>query len=250
VEKKWKRRVAGALITAALVTSTMLIGAPASAEESVYTFDDAWAEYVGVRAFWSEYGVSVGTQESLISGLLSGDPWDSMSGGKPVSVRELKPQDGHTRSLAVFQDGSIAVSGSQLPAATSKGGVGTQSVSGCRKTVVAGGTKYNGCSVHTWVGTISLSFRADFTIYTSAKDKIDAVYDKAYSFGPALSSTGDSLVVNRTTEVSGTVPAEAQYSVTTVYYVPGTSTPYMTRVNKLWLRVATNTYQDNFDVLG
>ncbi len=84
---------------------------------------------------------------------------------------------------------------------TSDGAIAPASVSGCTSKTVPGGKQYTGCEVYTWVGWWSMSFKADFTIVTNGRDRIDAIRDAKYSVDAFHRATSSySFTIGKKTE--------------------------------------------------
>lgn len=245
-------KLRGALLVSALAGSLALTTTlPAVAAETSPTFAEAWNEFSEVRSVWTSYGVPETTQEDLVQGFLHGELWDAAAGAEPTSSVESVNDAGAVETVSYFADGSISITTVEQPVEVSQtGGVAARAVTGCTVSNITGGKKYSNCWVDTWVGTIAMSFYATFDIFTNGKDVIRSVYGGAYSLGPYLEVKKETLKIDRVTEISGSSPAQASYRLDVKYFVPLANVPYMERSNYLWLRVAENTYQHNYDVLG
>ncbi|QNE36150.1 hypothetical protein [Leifsonia shinshuensis] len=139
------------LLTAAALA--LASGAPAQAAP-----DDGTAP---IRGFLAQYGADGPTQDRLLAEYRAGGVWDSMSSSKqPVSTRSFTGTDG-AYTVGTYADGSIAVTRMETPDPTASDrarGIGGCSVSG---------KVYSNCKIDTWVGVVSMAFRASYNLGTN-----------------------------------------------------------------------------------
>jgi hypothetical protein len=187
-------------------------------------------------------GISAEAKQTILDAARTGQPLLADDpNATPVSTQNLTRGD-FAVAVQTFADGSFIETGVERPVAAAAGsGVSPMSINGCVKSSVSGGTKYAGCQVYTWVGSISMSFYTTYTIVTNGNDKINSVSGQNIS-APFYSLTGWSLSILRSTEgASG--PALARYHTDLQGSISGI--PFSTSRN-LYLNVGGNTAWDTF----
>lgn len=176
----------GAAVAAASLAMGLLATSPAFADEP---YPDATPRQLAAIAeagdFLTEYGVDQATQDDLFDKFLAGEPWDSFtSASTPVRVEETV-EDGYNKTVSYYSDGSVAVSRLEVPVAPiATGGVSTMSEpNGC--TIGSGGARTN-CNVDTWVGLISMGFKANYNVSTNT---VSSVWGASWTIGGSCSSS-------------------------------------------------------------
>lgn len=183
-----------------------------------------------LMARMGDYGVPAGTQAALLRKLEAGEPWDSLAGSEAVDVRTVVSAQGR-ETIAVFEDGSVAVTTMEEPQATASGSnpINPGSVSGC--TVTGVGTvkrTLRNCLVEFDVLLTGMSFRANYTYtYVSLSDpvvkaaSITAV-SSPKAFGTAVRHSNIKVSITQQNAASG-VPARAHETSTCLSIVDSKS---------------------------
>ena len=179
-------------IAATIVLTVAIAASPATAATSgsldvSTTTSSVKAQFVEARAFLTEYGVDQATQRQLFDRFLAGGQWDSFSSASsPVRVQE-SIEDGYNKAVSYYPDGSVAVSRIERPTVDSvsllRGVSPMSSPHGC--TAGSGGLRTN-CQVDTWVGLISMGFRANYNLSTN---RVLSVWGASWSIGGSISSS-------------------------------------------------------------
>lgn len=176
----------GSVVVAASLALGLLTTSPAfAAEPNPGASTEQLAAIDEARDFLTDYGVDEETQEDLFTKFLSGERWDSFSSAStPVHV-ESSIEDSYDKTVSYYPDGSVAVSRIERPAAQNgDGGISVMSSpNGC--TVGSGGTRTN-CSVDTWVGLISMGFKANYNV---SSNTVSSVWGASWTIGGSCSSS-------------------------------------------------------------
>ncbi|GAA4967284.1 hypothetical protein GCM10025331_70020 [Actinoplanes utahensis] len=152
-----------------IIAATVAAGSLSSPALAAPSSVDPVAE-VQLRAFFDQYEVSDAVQDSLIAKMDSADRWLSLTANtKPVSER-VQVSGGMKETVSTYADGSIAVSGTQIPQPEGQGGVSAQSVSGCATSSTAYSATYSNCLADVNLGIMRMYFRFNWrkTFGTSA----------------------------------------------------------------------------------
>jgi hypothetical protein len=151
----------GALTVALLVLAGSV---PAEAADSHFLTPEQEQQ---AREVFNEYGVSSATQDELFNKLDRGEVWDVYAGVAPVSsVTSIV--DGYTQTLDTFADGSISVSGVEIPKEpTPTDGFSTMSVTGCTYGSGAGVFYGQDCRVYQNSALTEAEFYASFSQWST-----------------------------------------------------------------------------------
>lgn len=172
------RRALVPLALTALLASTLAPAAASDTDTSEASVLDA-KDRAHMRAFWDANDVSPDVQNRLLDGIEEGKwPQADMGEVEPVSTRTLQ-RNGNRETIAVYPDGSIAVSAVQQRSGTfnpqSFGvdsvdelhkvyGIAPMAIGGCRYTSGSGYSTATDCSVYGSTATVAAGFRASYTI--------------------------------------------------------------------------------------
>ncbi len=118
---------------------------------------------------WSaQYGVESEVIAELVAKLESGQLLDSMrSTSEPVETKTNIGSIG-IETIATFADGSIVVSSVESPKLSDgKSGLSPQAITGCSLSSSGGYASYSNCRVYSSNGTISVSFYANYSRWSS-----------------------------------------------------------------------------------
>lgn len=204
--------IAGAVLIGSLV------GTPAfaNASEPVPEYSAAGvpntSTLANLEAELDARGVSAEAEETILEAARTGAPLLADDPAATPVKTERVQRNGFTVIVRTFADGSFSEAGTELAVkAPAPGTVAPMSVDGCTVSSVTGGTKYTGCKVYYWQGSIAMSFFVTYTIFTSGNDKINSVWGENTS-APFYGQSNASLSISRATEgASG--PALARYYV-------------------------------------
>jgi hypothetical protein len=182
-----------------------------------------------LRVFFDTFDVDTATQDELIATFESGGRWDSLSSeSAPTSVDE-RVINGIPWMVTEYADGSVAASGiggsptSAEKAELARGGLSTQGVNDCGYSAGKTGS-FSNCNIYYWVGAVTSSFRADFTI-RSGTDFITSARDSNFTAVGACSSSAPNPSIVRSIE-SGSSPAEAGFTASATMCVTGFTTTF------------------------
>lgn len=176
----------GAAVAAASLAMGLLASSPAFADEPYP--DASPGQLTAIEEagdFLTEYGVDQATQDALFDKFLAGESWDSFtSASTPVRVEE-SVEDGYDVTVSYYSDGSVSVSRLEIPVArASSGDISTMSEpNGC--TIGSGGARTN-CNVDTWVGLISMGFKANYNV---SSNTVSSVWGASWTIGGSCSSS-------------------------------------------------------------
>lgn len=212
-----RSRIAAFSLAGAVLIGS-LVGAPAfaNASELLPEYSAAGVPDIStlaqLEAELDARGVSAAAKVTILEAARTGTP---LLADDPTAapVRTEKVQrSGFTVTVKTFADGSFSEEGTEVAVkAPAPGTITPMSVDGCTASSVTGGTKYTGCKVYYWQGSIAMSFFVTYTILTSGNDKINSVWGENTS-APFYGQSNASLSISRATE-SASGPALARYYV-------------------------------------
>jgi hypothetical protein len=129
-------------------------------------------EEAQLRSFFDEYDVTVEDQNSLLESYESGDRWLSMTAGaEPVEVR-IENKAGMRSTVSTYEDGSVAVAGTQAPTKSAPTGAGPLSVTGCSTSGSTRVVTYSNCLAKVDNGVVMMSFRFTWRLYVGSSASI------------------------------------------------------------------------------
>lgn len=166
------------------------------------------ADEAQLRGFFDEYDVDAAVQDSLIARIESGKPWLSLTkGAKPVSER-VEVNDDMKERISTYADGSIAVSGMEIPAPPAASGtMSTMSVGGCSTSSTAYKSTYTNCLADVNLGVVRMYFRFNWQKTYGVSATITGFNPDSYG-GHCI---GCSLSDNRVYRISST---DVRYAAT------------------------------------
>lgn len=172
-------------------------GAPAMAGENDLLTDAAESD---IRVFWTDWGVSTQVQDSLIEKIQTGGLPDAVD-GDPVSSYTVE-EDGFTKEVFTFSDGSIRVDSMQIPSIAPAGSVSTFAVGNCQSSYAGTGYRnFYDCLAESTNGVITMGFRMSYSIVNGGYDSIIAIHSsQGYSQTGQLTPLPPNLKVAKKTE--------------------------------------------------
>jgi len=171
----------GAAIAVASLAMGLLTTWPAFADElHPGASPEQLAAIAKAGDFLTEYGVDQPTQDALFEKFLAGERWDSFKSTSARARVEAYDEDGYHKTVSYYSDGSVAVSRIEIPVAPDDP---TNDTNGC--TIGSNGARTN-CSVDTWVGLISLGFKANWNVNSNT---VSSVWGASWTIGGACSSS-------------------------------------------------------------
>lgn len=233
---------AGMVMLGCLGAPPALAASPSDSAASLLTEVPDLSSLSQLEAELDARGISDEAKRTILKAARNGTPLLAEDpDATPVSTQEVT-RGTFAVTVRTFADGSFTETGIEHSlVSTSSSGISPMSVNGCVRSSVSGGYKYSGCEVYTWVGSISMSFHASYTILSNGLDKINSVSGQNIS-APLYDLTGWTLKITRTTENS-TGPAMARYHVDLHAVIK--DVPINTSRN-LYLNVGGNSAWDTF----
>ncbi|WP_155246775.1 hypothetical protein [Salinispora arenicola] len=192
---------------AASLGSTLIGGAPASADSQVSKID---IEHL--RTNLTKYDVPAKTQDALLEDFIKGERWDSETDANPVSS-ETERVDGVERTVYRYQDGSIGVSTVDIPS-ESTGESSILGITGCQSYAVAGAKAWRNCRVSWDVFSWSVSFTAAYKYYLgpSYGCYIDSIGGLVHGGVGSFSSPKLSYITRSASGFTGTCVAQGTWT--------------------------------------
>ncbi|MBG9692714.1 hypothetical protein V4V34_07115 [Lysinibacillus sphaericus] len=190
-----------------------------------------------MTSFLNKYHVDNETQRDLLEKVSNGELLDSNLNKEPINTYTVESNN-VTENVAVFEDGSIAVTSVDLSEATIEEVPNTEknsamispfSISGGSITSGSGYTNYKNAYINQSTLTIAAAFYADFTVVNGVGSYITYVNQGYYLKVYTGYASGDSLTVVNAKE-TGSQPAEAILKWTYVAYSGAAS-------NTNWLKL-------------
>lgn len=155
----------------ALFVLPLLLAAPVANSSGNGSSNDATA----LRAFYTQWGVPRGTQDSLIRELNSVGVVGSMLGGENYSV-DHRTSNGMSAEVRTYADGSIKVFAIEVPTVVAPAAPGVvtalSSVTGCTQTSGSGWIHYSGCNVFVGDGVKDLGYKVTYEKYSAGYAKL------------------------------------------------------------------------------
>lgn len=170
----------------ALAMTTPAQAAPTQTVNTTSPKPAAEDTYKEARKFLTDYGVAQQTQKALFAKLEAGQKWDSFTSDSVPASTEEYVKDGYNVTEDHYADGSVSVSRIEIPVepTVSSGGISPMSSpNGC--TIGSNGARTN-CNVDTWVGLISMGFKANYNVVTNT---VSSVWGASWSIGGSCSSS-------------------------------------------------------------
>ena len=165
-----------------------------------------------VKDFFNQYGVNESTQNELINTINSGQLLDSMK-EDTVAISTYEVNNNNViETVAVYQDGSISVTGVELPNEKfiENDYITPFAIEGGSSSSGSGYATYKNVRVYHNTGTINAQFQADYTL-TNGKSFISDVYDEKVLVILGNHSNIDLRIVRKTENLDNLAEAKLSF---------------------------------------